>query len=204
MQKPKTVLTLDDDNDILIVLERILKNGGFKPILAKCPDEARALMDQYLPHIIITDLNMEPEDGQSFIRSIRQQRKFDDIPIIVLSAVNEFEAVKKVMTLGISDYSIKPIHSQTILRKIKKAILHQDYLKIEKISKEHEEINIELPAEIMAEDENGMELKGSFKLAGHTNVKIESEKINGEYRVSSKLKNYIAAGVFVNEIEKNK
>ena len=107
MSKTKIILAVDDDGDILKILERIVTAAGFEIMLAESPGEARKLMEVKIPHLILTDLNMEPEDGQSFIASIRKQRKYDDIPIIVLSAVNKFNSVKKVMGLGIADYAIK-------------------------------------------------------------------------------------------------
>lgn len=202
MQKLKTVLTLDDDNDILVILERILKNAGFHPILAQTPTQARELMEEHLPHLIITDLNMEPENGQSFIRSIRKNRKFDNVPVIVLSSVNEFQAVKDVMSLGIADYAIKPIQAQVILRKIKKALLHHDFLRTDLAPNENSMIDIKLEAEIISLDEEDFELKGSFKLTSKEKIKIESTEINGEFPVSSKMKTYVRAGIFTNEIHR--
>ena len=202
MQKPKTILALDDDGDILKILERILKNAGFNPILAQTPEEARKLMAEHLPNLVVTDLNMEPENGQSFIRSIRKNRLYDDIPIIVLSAVNEFASVKDVMSLGINDYVIKPIQTQTILRKLKKALLHQDFLKWDKIPQSQAVVEIKIDAEIISLDEEGMEIKGPFKLAGNKKIHVESDAINGHLSVSSKMKTYVSAGVFINEIDR--
>lgn len=202
MQKPKTILALDDDGDILKILERILKNAGFNLILAQTPEEARKLMAEHLPNLVITDLNMEPENGQSFIRSIRKNRQYDDIPIIVLSAVNEFASVKDVMSLGINDYVIKPIQTQTILRKVKKALLHQDFLKWDKIPQSQAVVEIKIDAEIISLDEEGMEIKGPFKLAGNRKIHVESDVINGHLNVSSKMKTYVSAGVFINEIDR--
>lgn len=202
MQKSKTILALDDDSDILKILERILKNAGFNLILAQTPEEARKLMKEHLPNLVITDLNMLPENGQSFIRSIRKNRQYDDIPIIVLSAVNEFSSVKEVMSLGITDYVIKPIQSQTILRKVKKALLHQDFLKWDKVPPSQAIVTIKLDAEIISLDTEGLEVRGPFKLAGGKKIDIESDAINGNLNVSSKMKTYVSAGIFINEIDR--
>lgn len=202
MQKSKTILALDDDGDILKVLERILKNAGFNLILAQTAEEARKLMKEHLPNLVITDLNMEPENGQSFIRSIRKNRQYDDIPIIVLSAVNEFSSVKEVMSLGIADYAIKPIHPQTILRKVKKALLHQDFLKWEKIPPSQTSVTIKIDAEIISLGTEDLEVRGPFKLAGSKKINIVSDAINGNLNVSSKMKTYVSAGIFINELER--
>lgn len=110
MSKIKTILAVDDDGDILKILQRILVGAGFDVMLAQSPEEARKILSERIPHLILTDLNMAPESGQSFISGIRKQKKYDDIPIIVLSAVNEFNSVKSVLGLGVADYVIKPLN----------------------------------------------------------------------------------------------
>lgn len=206
MSKIKTILAVDDDGDILKILERIVKGAGFEILLAQSPEEARKLLSENIPHLILTDLNMGPESGQSFISSIRRMRKYDDIPIIVLSAVNEFNSVKKVLGLGVTDYVIKPLNASMLLRKIKKALLHMDFVHWDVPESETKKLTVRLPAKITSIGESRFQVTGPFKLASAAKVKIHSEELIqngltlGEHEVSARMKVYVSAGSFSNDM----
>lgn len=206
MLKNKTILAVDDDGDILKILERIVKGGGFEILLAQSPEEARKILAEKIPHLILTDLNMEPESGQSFIGSIRKERKYDYIPIIVLSAVNEFNSVKKVLGLGVTDYVIKPLNPSMLLRKIKKALLHQDFVHWDVPETVTKKLTVRLPANITSIGESRFQVTGPFKLASSAKIKINSEEMArngispGQHEVSGRMKIYVGGGSFSNDL----
>lgn len=206
MSKVKTILAVDDDSDILKILQRILQGAGFEVLLAQSPEEARKLLSERIPHLILTDLNMSPESGQSFISHLRKQKKYDDIPVIVLSAVNEFNSVKSVLGLGVTDYVIKPLNPSMLLRKIKKALLHLDFVRLDLSHNDSKKISVKLPAKITSLGESRFQIKGPFKLASGSKIRITSEELSrnglslGKYEVSKRLKTYEKGGSFFNDI----
>lgn len=204
--KQKTILAVDDDRDILVVVEKILKAAGFNVILAQSPMEARKYLDTDIPHLILSDLNMEPEDGYSFINSLRKQSKFQSTPIIVLSAVNEFNAVKRVIGLGVTDYVVKPIVASLLIRKIKKAMFNLEFTSWVPEAGQEPSVSLSLEAKIIAMGETGYKLAGPFKLESGERVKLSCNEFsamgmeNSHQQVTPKMKTYLSGGFFSNEV----
>lgn len=206
MTQQKTILLVDDDEDMLRLLNRILVKADFNVKYATTAAAARKLAEEDPPHIIISDLNMSPEDGFSFIKSIRSQKRYEDTPILVLSALNDFDAVKRVIALGISDYVIKPVEGPMLLRKVRKALHNKEFLKWEVPSSTTIILDVELDAEITALGDKGYHLLGPFKITPGQEVKLitpefESQVIKNYHHVSSPLmKLYVSEGKFQNDI----
>lgn len=165
---------MDDDEDILRILNKILTSAGFKVLQALSPEEARTILEQDPPHLIISDLNMDPEDGYTFISKLKSHANLQHIPIIVLSAVNDFNSVKKVIGLGIKDYVIKPLQANLILRKIRKALLNKEFATWTPKPEESESLVVKVPAKIVEIGEVGFKLAGPFKISSSENIRISS------------------------------
>jgi DNA-binding response OmpR family regulator len=203
--KQKTILVVDDDEDMLKLLNKILSAAGFKVLLASNPADGRKILDSEVPHVVLSDLHMEPENGFSFIQSIRSQKQFNPIPILVLSALNDFQSVKKAIALGVSDYVIKPLQAPMLLRKLRKALLNKDFIKWDVPVGEEPVVEISFDAQVSSIGETGCHLKGPFKITSGKEVKIlcpefialELDRVH--HRASNFLKIYQAGG-FVNDI----
>lgn len=203
--KQKTILVVDDDGDMLKLLNKVLSAAGFKVFLASNPEDGRKFLKSEVPHVILSDLHMEPENGFSFIQSIRAQKQFHNIPILVLSALNDFVSVKKAIALGVNDYVIKPLQAPMLLRKLRKALLNQDFLNWDIPAGEEPVIEIAFEAQVSSIGETGCHLKGPFKITSGKEIKIESPEFASmdldkvHHRASNFLKVYQAGG-FINDI----
>jgi len=171
--KNKTILIVDDDLDIRNLLIRILEPTGLKVLSAEGPAQARELLKE-APHLILTDLNMEPEDGFAFIQSIKLHPDYDQIPILILSSQNDFKTVKRGIGMGIRDYVLKPIQPALLLQKLKKVLVNQDYLRWEIPSEDRPLIHVDLTTQITALGETGFTLGGSIKLPPDSEVRVQS------------------------------
>ena len=203
--KHKTVLVVDDDEDILLLLKKILAPSGLKVFTANSPEEGRKLLI-HAPHIILSDLHMEPEDGFSFIQSTNSQKQYQNIPILVLSSLNDFNSVKKAISLGVRDYVLKPVQAPMLLRKIRKALMNQDFLRWD--IPESEEISMTVPIQgsVIAIGETGYYLSGGFKLSPAQEVKVSCEIFselrleNLPQKTSQLMKTYQSDGKFINDV----
>jgi CheY-like chemotaxis protein len=84
----KTVLLVDDDVDFLELNRHVLEAQGYRVLCATDPDEALALMTEQKPQLVITDLMMKSLDsGFLFSRRIKDDLRFTDVPVIILTAV---------------------------------------------------------------------------------------------------------------------
>ena len=79
------VLVIDDDEKDLRLLERILKQGQYNPILAHGGLQGWEHLTNKKPHAVIVDLFMPDMDGFSILEKLRITQEFSDIPVIVVS-----------------------------------------------------------------------------------------------------------------------
>lgn len=204
--KPKSILVVDDDEDMLKLLNKIISSAGLAVRTASSPKLARTLMEEDPPHLILTDLHMVPENGFEFIQSLKNDRSYRAIPILVLSALNDFSSVKKAIGLGVSDYVIKPLQSGLLVRKIRKTLLHNDFLKWDVPANEEVHFSFEVEATVTNLGEKGYYLRGPFKLDSQEEIKISSLEFKAmdlltlPQKVSSQMKTYDSHGQFLNEV----
>jgi CheY-like chemotaxis protein len=202
----KLILVVDDDIEILKLTNKILRGAGFLVSVTHSAESAREQIRKESPHLIISDLNMEPEDGYSFISSVRKVKESQQTPIIVLSALNEFDQVKRAMTLGISDYVVKPLNAATLLSKINKALPGLKKIGWKPPSSEDFRVNIELNAQVTEIGDVGYKLAGPFKISPGQKLDVYAPdfKLHGldEYPQQSAglLKSHLLKGHFVNNI----
>ena len=111
------VLIIDDEKEILLLLETVLKKEGF--INVKIVDdsiEGIEVCKNYKPNIVILDIMMPKMDGLQVLKEIR---KFSDVPILFLSAKSE--DIDKILGLGLGadDYITKPFSPKEVAFRIK-------------------------------------------------------------------------------------
>lgn len=112
----KTVLVVDDEEDIREVLSYNFRKSGFQVLLAKNGLEGYQMASEVIPDIIVTDLWMPEMDGILMCKHIRDQRELDSSKIIVLTAdSDEYKAIAAI-NAGADEYLTKPVHPSIIVR----------------------------------------------------------------------------------------
>jgi len=105
MEKPKTVLIVDDEENIVIALDAYLSQIGYKVITANCGRTAIDLFYKFAPDIIVLDLMMPDMTGEEVCKNIRLKSR---VPIIMLTAKVGEQHILKGLGLGADDYVTKP------------------------------------------------------------------------------------------------
>src|SRR6185295_14025637 len=90
----KRILVCDDDEGILEVLTIILKNGGYDVKAVSSGKDVKKAISQYHPDVLLLDVMMPEENGKDIALDLKRNKSID-IPIILLSAVNNFEQIAK-------------------------------------------------------------------------------------------------------------
>ena len=100
------LLVADDERKICRLLESFFVERGFDVLLAHDGPSALSCIRDERPHLVFLDLHMPGLNGLDILKEARQVD--ETIKIIVITAVEDEETVKKVKSLGAADYVIKP------------------------------------------------------------------------------------------------
>jgi DNA-binding NarL/FixJ family response regulator len=111
---PLTILVADDDLGTRLSISDYLETVGYSVILAANGREALKLVDEYQPHLIVTDITMPQMDGYEFVRRVRQRPALRLLPVVFLTARTETEERIRGYQLGCDVYLAKPFELQEL------------------------------------------------------------------------------------------
>ena len=113
-----TILVVDDEPDIREVMRFALENAEFQVIEAGHADEARQLLGQENPDLILLDWMLPGRSGLELARQLKQSPKTRHIPIIMVSARGEEEDRVKGLDTGADDYIAKPFSPREMVARV--------------------------------------------------------------------------------------
>ncbi len=149
----KKILIVEDDPMVALINKRFLENMGFKDILGpvQTEEEIIQLLDKENIDLILLDVYLPKKNGIDILKSLRYKKYLTDV--IMITAANSVEEVKRAFAYGVTDYLVKPFEFERFEEAVNKykqknnllnkreALSQQD---IDVISKSLEE-KIELP-----------------------------------------------------------
>lgn len=113
------ILVIDDDLAITELMSMLLKTHGFDVITTNSGAEGVKLVKEKNPSVVILDLMMPDMDGWQVSKAIRA---FNNVPILILSAINDPSMVASVLDTGADDFLVKPVPSSVLVAHIRKMI----------------------------------------------------------------------------------
>lgn len=105
---PLMILVADDDVGTRLSISDYLELSGYSVVTAENGQEALALVDEYQPHLIVTDITMPRMDGYELVRRVRQKLEFRLLPVIFLTARTHIQERIRGYQLGCDLYLPKP------------------------------------------------------------------------------------------------
>jgi DNA-binding NarL/FixJ family response regulator len=111
---PLTILVADDDLGTRLSLGDYLEASGYSVLRAENGQEALKMVEQFKPHLIVTDVTMPQMDGYEFVRKVRQQPAFRLLPVVFLTARTETHERIRGYQLGCDVYLPKPFELQEL------------------------------------------------------------------------------------------
>ena len=103
----KTVLIVEDDTLLGQALAQALDDGGFKPLVARSKDEAMQALEAQPVHLVYLDIMLPGDDGFTILNTLKNDDKYRDIPVIMLSNLSQMGEIDKAMEMGAVDYVTK-------------------------------------------------------------------------------------------------
>ena len=113
------ILIIDDDPQIRRVMKVILAGERYEVFEARSGEAALLKFREFLPDLVLLDLNMPGMGGLETCRSIREQ---SEVPIIVVTVRREESEKVELLDAGADDYITKPFGKQEVLARIRAAL----------------------------------------------------------------------------------
>lgn len=123
VQKDQYVLLVDDNREFTAVMRKIIEHEGYLVKIAENGKRALPLIRQARPAIIFLDLVMPEMDGFTFIRELKANKSFKDIPVVILSGKELTDQEKNYLESNIQQFMNKQEFSyEAILDSIKRTL----------------------------------------------------------------------------------
>lgn len=121
----KCILAVDD---VAIFLTRILNTlqDYYEVVTVNSGVRALKYLEQKKPDLILLDVQMAQKNGIETLKEIRAMKGREDIPVIMLTGVEDKDIVIKTAKLGICDYILKPFHSDDLLNRIRQVFEQEE------------------------------------------------------------------------------
>jgi two-component system alkaline phosphatase synthesis response regulator PhoP len=118
MSQPQSVLIVDDEPNILLSLQFLMKKTGYEVRTAKDGEEAMTEISRAAPDLVLLDVMMPKIDGFSICERIRANPEWQNVRIIMLTARGRDVEREKGMALGADDYITKPFSTKDAIARV--------------------------------------------------------------------------------------
>lgn len=110
------ILVIDDDVNLNFLIAKVLTKNGYQAYQCYSANAAYDVLDKNYIDLIITDIMMPGIDGYKFTESLRNEKI--EIPILMITAKEEFSDKVKGFNVGADDYLVKPINLEELVLRV--------------------------------------------------------------------------------------
>src|SRR5690242_224950 len=123
--KKTTILTADDDPQLLRLVARNLQFEGYQVLTASDGQQALQLIEANTPDLVLLDVMMPKMDGFTVCQRVRE---FSSVPIIIVTARGQDQDKVKGLDLGADDYLTKPFSIEELLARVRAVLRRAQFL----------------------------------------------------------------------------
>ena len=116
----KTILIADDEVDIVETLKFVLETEGFNVITAYDGEEALKSAKEFMPDLMLLDVMMPKINGYKVSRLLKFDKKFQNIPILMVTARSQEEDKLIGEETGADEYITKPFDLDDVVKTVQK------------------------------------------------------------------------------------
>ncbi len=126
MSEPRTVLVVDDERNMLMVMQMTLEEAGYRVLTADRGDDAVGLLRDPDLAVVLSDLKMPGMGGGELIARVQRERP--DVPVIVVTAFGSIRSAVECLQAGASDYLTKPFEPEELQFAVQSAVRLHDLM----------------------------------------------------------------------------
>jgi DNA-binding response OmpR family regulator len=118
--KTKSILVIDDNDDIRGLLSLVLQKEGYEVLEAAGGSEALIKINESKPDLILLDVMMPGLSGLEVLATIRESRekKISEVPVIMITAKSTIDDIDAAIELGANSYIVKPFRPANLVEKV--------------------------------------------------------------------------------------
>jgi DNA-binding response OmpR family regulator len=116
------ILIVDDEPNIVVSLEFLMKKEGFEVAVASDGDEALARVASFSPDLVLLDVMMPKKSGFEVCEALRADPAQSGLKIVMLTAKGRDTEVAKGLALGADAYVTKPFSTKDLVARVKEIL----------------------------------------------------------------------------------
>lgn len=115
----KTILFLEDEEELLSTVGALLREQGYNVITARRAEDASVVLHREPPDLILADIKLPGIDGFDFFKEVQMDEKLKKIPFVFLTAFNDMNASVYAKKHGAAEYITKPFEFEYLIARIR-------------------------------------------------------------------------------------
>jgi DNA-binding response OmpR family regulator len=120
------ILIVDDEPNIVISLEFLMNQCGYEVAIARDGEEALAQITAFQPDLLLLDVMLPLRSGFEVCQRIRENRAWDRVKVVMLSAKGRDVEVSKGLALGADAYITKPFSTKELVEQVRSLLASRD------------------------------------------------------------------------------
>jgi CheY-like chemotaxis protein len=116
--REKKILLLDDNKDLLLIVQIILKSQGYEVVQACCIQEAVQKIKIHQPALIMMDVFIKEDDGREFCSQLKASPETSTVKVILMSGIETENA--NLQLVGADDFIAKPFDYDDLLQRVQR------------------------------------------------------------------------------------
>src|SRR5690606_25311786 len=98
------ILVADDDQSVVQTMTWVLKEHGYDVVAAQRGTQVLELMEERTPDLVLLDVMFPDLDGYQVLERIKEDDRFKDVPVMMVSSLPPEEAAVRTLGLGAADF----------------------------------------------------------------------------------------------------
>ena len=121
-QTKEKILIVDDEPNILLSLDFLMRKGGYSVFIARNGTEALELIQLHHPDLVLLDIMMPDVDGYEICKFIKSVPEFSACKVIFLSAKSKESEILYGFEIGADAYFTKPFSTRMLMQKVQELL----------------------------------------------------------------------------------
>lgn len=118
----KRILIVDDEPNIVVSLEFLMKREGFEVAVAGDGETALRLIEEKRPDLVLLDIMLPKKNGFEVCQAIRANPDWQAVKVVMLTAKGRDTDVAKGLALGADAYMTKPFSTRELVQKVREML----------------------------------------------------------------------------------